>query len=481
MRGVWLIALAALVCVGACAAKPPLAARAVASPSTRPVKLVDEPRDVPLTIMPVAPSRTLPSHLIDRYLADLGSDDWHLREHAQAELSTGGEVVHQRVAEASTRTTDPHIQGQCEAILAAIDSEDAFRPTLVTVHARRSPASDVLLSIAKQGRTQIRPCAADRNNLIHWTTPIDFDAENMPFWAGVWRACAASGITNIYVGTDRQIALGHGGELWMTPYSSYGVAVAAAVDGPFLVVAEGAPRQGSRAEHERRDPYFMLKVYPEPKLRVISRAHLATVDEAIDNAGASMQAAPELEPKLSDPVQDIWNSCSVAWFHVEQYQGRRMAKFRGSVALRVQPHGESAEFADLLGAIGQTKSIRNRSVTVQSVDGVDNSYDVHFVLAGGGWERQWLSPRGITAGLGYDVALLDSSGHYWDCWPTQGGFESGNGTEVDIVFGPQRDADGGDAIKRTPKGPFTLVWEFPAVPKSVNVAFEFSDLPMPHN
>jgi len=292
---------------------------------------------VALPLAGAAGQTTQPNDGISRWLADLGADDWKVRERAEAELVKYGPDAVPALQGIMKASQDPEVQERAQQALREIAG--FMYPAFVTVHLRQTPAKEAFAEIAAAAHVEL-PAADD--DLWSRTRPmpvVTLEADRMPFWEAVAEACRQTHLTlKLDTADFRTVELtpgeiGHPSDkspvLGMTP-----------VPEPLL-------------DGESVNVKFPMMA--EPDVRVLEYPLLWSFEEAVDTAHADHTFDPPT-------VTDAWESGH--WVMALLHMGaspRRLVELRVKAAVVLETSAARlvvADFAKLTTATVMDNGIR---------------------------------------------------------------------------------------------------------------------------
>src|ERR1700722_6317662 len=124
---------------------------------------------------------TQPDEGMSKWLANLGADDWNLRERAESELVKYGPDAAPALRGLIQQSSDPEVQSRAQEALRRIGS--FMYPAFVTVHLHQTPAKEAFLEIAEAAHTVLP--AADDEMWNRSLPTVTIEAEREPFWSVV--------------------------------------------------------------------------------------------------------------------------------------------------------------------------------------------------------------------------------------------------------------------------------------------------------
>jgi hypothetical protein len=272
---------------------------------------------------------------VDRWVAQLASDDWKLRRQATDGLIALGEDALPRLVQLVETTTDNEVRARAQAAIRQIEDDRLTGMTLLTLRLSNVSAAEAFAAVARQARA---PLAVDPPDLLRKITkPVSLTVERRPFWQVMQSLSAqtdveVTGITR----HNRELGLGvtRGGTDWMDK--------PIVLAGPLLIRADRLTRVSTISLKPPRDASeefaISLTVFAEPKLKVLDFSQTVRLDEATDDKGNSL-----LPPQTRTAFPRTWTSSGTSGTGIPAVgmSGRHSttprARGRGSNGCAVRP------------------------------------------------------------------------------------------------------------------------------------------------
>ena len=440
---------------------------------------------LPLVASAAAPSTTQSTTepTIDPATASLvkqlGADDWRQRESAQKQLVAMGQDATPALEQAVKDAPDDETRSRASAALEQIAQNRLIGASVITLHLKDVSPQAIFEAISAQCDTQLEPFTADLWQQKKWANIDQLDIDHQPFWAAMQQVSEVTGVELRQWDSGLRLMFnGAGGTGDMGPRL---------VSGPFLIIAnrvardqsvELSSRSSDHAGSRNNDFSVAFTVFAEPKLRVLRAGLNAHLDEATDDHGNSLVPDEQNEAAnggYSSGVGGMWAFRARLDFP-KTNPGTRIASLKGSIPVSIQTGYETVEIPDVMNARNLTKSAGGVRVLFQEMHRNNGEqYEMNLtILADAGtspevWERIQQSVQSPDFRLRDEqgVALMRTS------YSSSGSQER---MEVRLVF--VKSPWFNTAQRRTGE-PSKLIWKIPTQSREVNVAFEFTDLPMP--
>jgi hypothetical protein len=421
------------------------------------------------------------------------------RERAAARLEALGEAARPALVEA-VESTDLELRARAAAVLDAIEGRALGRATPVTLDFRDVSLTEVLDAVSERTGLGLAlqpwpdPRWGERKVTVVAPEPV-------PFWEAVARIGEAGDVRPDLIGSNRGMPMlgGFGGrprarpltgtEVMLTPDSS-GPPLPSAQSGRFLVVLMALNHRRDRTlpgPHGRpagsvADRFdARLQVLAEPDL-TIGRVGEVEGLEAEDDRGLSLvPAGPVPEPPADGfrPANIVYNtrtaSASIALRHPDR-AGARLRRLRGVLPVTVVGSRSDPVAASLdPEAWGKPAHQGDVSLTVHEVRPVPEAANVRII------ELSLVRPEAQAQPAGFvgpnRMVLAPPAA-------TQGWFEFVDGAGKVVARIAAQPIFGDDSQRRPlrvvePQGRAVSVRYIAPAWGTLNVPFEFRDLPMP--
>ena len=393
---------------------------------------------------------------VEKLLAELGGDSWQARERAQQALSLRGPSISARLLEVLAETRDEEIRTRVQAVLRQIEEQRSTGPSPISLHLQGANPAQVFGEVGRQAYTELRPIPGDLWTSRPWEV-VDVEFNRRPFWevlrdlCGRWGVSLANGNGDGELGISRDYA---GGVMGKAPVS---------ISGPFMVVVGQIRTYRSvdlnQPRNVSRSTSLQLRVYVEPKVRVLQGASIATVLEAVDEKGNSLVVPGARNDGMHSSGTWLWHLH--APLMVQADSGRQLARLKGEARFVVQTHSQRAEIPDVLNARNVSRTAGGRSLAIKEIVQLNGMYIVYVNVQ-----------RESEGTLFYPMSsfrLVDAAGRALRMinQPVP------SGGQIELRF--QGSPSDGEVVGP----PAKLIWEVPLESREVIVPFEFGNLPLP--
>ncbi len=389
-------------------------------------------------------------------LTQLGAADFADRERAQRSLTALGPAALADVEQLAKTSDDPEVRSRAAAVAGAIRQGAKYGQTRVTLHVKNVNPRAAFDALAAAAGATLSYDPADRFQAKE-QQPVSLDADAEPFWSAFLRLCADAG------GELRE--WGDDGRLVLHP-ADPGPAFPASFDGPFAVqarwlqaVSDHTVQLGDGDRRGRTLLTLRLQFYVEPKVFLAGVADRPTVTEATDDRGHS------LIPPGNPDAGRIAARTGITWWRDLQLDPAAAAgaasikTVRGT--FRVEIAAETAALSIANPAAGLTAEAAGLKLTVDRLDAQGTEVGLDLTV---------LHPKGdpTAQDLVEFVGLYDAAGRRLA--RTDLNRDEADGTltarlhyRADPGVGP----------------PAKLLWTLPTAKRTVEIPFEFHDLPLP--
>lgn len=399
---------------------------------------------------------------VPELIAQLGSDDWRVRDEAQARLiGVGPAAVPMLRRAAEAPGVDPEVASR---IRAALHRVERFSPTLVSLDVKGEHPREVFRQLAEQAGVTFTYADLRRPGVL----PVTIRLEGVPFWDAVQRVCRASRTSPGQWGNPHAIHIRG---------DSFPFADRSCVSGPLFVTANGVNRlvDGSLL--------MDLWVYVDPKVEVVRGPFRVRITDVRDEhgrplpqAGAATQVAADGEFALRAPDGADWLWLIKVPFAPIPADARELASVRGTVPLEVRSTAapwtidrpvEQASVGAATGAGPWRMVFRGMA---ELPDGNGWRFDVDLERGERRGQEMLAVQRYLDA---LRVEAFSESGGMYPRGPRElGSAPDGSRFKFSLSFSPPADAPD-PAVP-----PARLVFHLPTEVLKLDVPFEFADMPV---
>jgi len=338
-----------------------------------------------------------------------------------------------------------------------------LRASRVTLKMSGAAPRDALAELNRRVGSNLRPLPAMLWSSRTWS-PIDVDLENVSFWTALRTICSASGLTLQRGGADELFVRQGTARLWTDfPAVEYG---------PFLIVAEVVQRMDqvdlSDPDNVQRSCLISMRVFSEPRVRVLRGGTHAVVDEAVDDRGQRVAMEAPAGMGATEPIRP-WSGMVRVQLVPPSQAGGQLAVLKGHVNLVVQTASQVVEIPlQWQGTATLTPQVTHTAgglrLTLREVRRNGETYTaamrVEKVAAGA---LDWMDED-----LTYMVRMVDAQERPLS---RRGGIP--RASDMSVTFGREDYGDAEGAAEAT-----KLVWEVPTEVQQVRVPFQFSQIPI---
>jgi len=234
----------------------------------------------PATPPPVVASKIDP--VVSQLIADLGSEDYRVREKAGRELAVLGERALPGMKSALLATDSPEVQRRLAVLVRKMEIDRLISPKRITLTVKQKTVKETLDEISKQSGYKIEYGGANGAEQRH-----DFEFENAPFWVAIDKVAAASGCVVFAESDDETIRVYNQDSI--NPYVAY--------SGPFRFLATNihsnksvqlsgiSRRGGGNNRYENMSLQFQIQSEPKNPMLGVTQAEIIS---AIDENGLSL-------------------------------------------------------------------------------------------------------------------------------------------------------------------------------------------------
>jgi hypothetical protein len=444
---------------------------------------------LPLTALAADPAASAPApDEIGSLIHDLASDTYQTREAATEKLISLGEPALPRLQKLLPLTTDGETRNRIQSAIDQILESAAAGPTLLTLDVKDADARTVFAELSKQAHAEIRVASDLLDNLPR----VTFRCDREPFWPALKRLCAPlqlapESINLLGVGAfgrrpsatgqsaDHALTLVKAGDAWDKTPTTF--------DGPFMICVQRVTRTGVVLPATGQNVHNVMVecvVHAEPKLTVVGRSPVARVtvpDPANPVPGGAPAPAFFRGPFASRgtyynpsgaPVWSLLVPVSVA-----RDAADKLPQLKATTSARVLVRSDSWELPDIARAAPRSWTAAGRTFTVTAVRRQDDRVELTATAT----RRPDRTPNDPDDNSVFNaLELLDPGGRAL-------AIRSRSPQPTDdprrLAYGLTFDATPEGAPLLPANTPLRLRWRLPLEAKDVEMAIEFTDLPLP--
>ena len=339
--------------------------------------------------------------------------------------------------------------------------------TLVTVHQKAAPPTDVFADLGKQAGVRFSAWPEGLWDRLA-VKSLTLDADRQPFWVVALRAAEACGLSIRRVpASDGQAqvelhALRRGEAPPLT-----------SVSGPLVVMAElTRPEHKDDLGNANAGLLLSLRVYADPSLKNFRFMDVPALEEATDEQGNSLLPSKPDKSTLP-PSSELVSLHEVPLaYPVAGQPGKRIATLRGSMALLLSKDSEDVVINPAIKSV-QARQVGKFTYSYQGLEKDAQGYELKLNVKGPADEMS-VPVRDLMVSQ-QSILPTDAAGNRYRIGSIATTYSSKNivgvGNAVYSVRLQPVKADAGDIS--------TITWRLPKQISTQEVHFEFHDLPMP--
>lgn len=370
----------------------------------------------------------------------------------------------------------------------ALSPEQAIKlfggQTLITLHLKDATPLEFYTELWRQA--SLPPLNTKQMTFWRDRPLISISVKNKPFWSVVQRVAVDYGIS---VGTIEEGRI----EPWQATGETVGAFVS---NGPFLFTINNISHSTLRSMNVYPDKKQLMvdnrlllgiNIYTDPKLPLLREGTTITVTQAVNDKGVSLLA--------QSPLQDKVNTYEKFTSHVriplmpQSIDGGMITKLKGSIRTVIATKSAMWEINDLANVGDAERGVKPKLLvssmplndvayyTLKEVKTIDRGYsfDLTFLRS-----HTLLDTWAMGLAMFADVTVLDDKGIEL----TRMGGSSTYGFDASDPLNEklQRGTSHYKFLrtdKNSPEGPVKLIWKYPVEFRTVEVPFEFTNLPLP--
>gem|GEM_PF-4880517 len=356
--------------------------------------------------------------------------------------------------------------------------------TLITLHLKDATPLEFYSEVWRQ--TSLPPFNTRRMAFWRDRPLISISVTNKPFWLVIQQVAIDYGIS---VGTIEDGRI----EPWQSAWGTIGASVS---NGPFLFTINNISHSTLRSVNIYSDRKQLMtdnrlllgiNIYTDPKIPLLREATTITVTEAVNDKGVSLLPHSPLQDKVNTYEKYI------SHFRIplapQPIDGGTVTELKGSIRTVIATKNSTWEINDLAHAGDVERGVEPKQLmnstplndvayyTLRGVKTIDRGYsfDLAFLRS-----RTLLDTWAMGLAMFADVTVVDDKGIEL----TRIGGSSTFGFDANDPLNEklQRGTSHYKFLrtdKNSPDGPVKLIWKYPVEMHTVDVPFEFKDLPLP--
>ena len=246
---------------------------------------------------PTPSRRSLTAPKAQLLIDQLDSKDYRDREKASKELAAEGDRALPYLKAALPKIESPEAQRRVEVLIHRLNSERVFRPSLVTVDCKNTPAKTVLKDLCKQAGYEYI-----HNGNGNPDKKITAKLTGVPFWEAMEAVGDSAGLTVVPQDDEKKSISAYTNDTY-SPHHF--------VNGPFKFTATNInssrgiqlanlPKRGQPTSPEYIG--MSVQILAEPKLPIVGIGQV-TLLKANDDTGASL--LPPNNPEINEELRSV--------------------------------------------------------------------------------------------------------------------------------------------------------------------------------
>ncbi len=438
-----LIAMAAAATAAPCLAQMP-SARQPDRAAHEPVALAIFPGSVITVVSAGDPA-------MDRLLRGLASDSWQERIRAEDELVAYGSRIIPRLGETLAATKDPEVRQRLLSAVSRIEENAVTGPSSISLHLEQVSAAEAFSELAAQADFAIPPGLSDMLT-SRATGDISIDVDRVSYWAALSELVNQTGLEPVIEGKDVKFLS-----------ATYSPDQPVVVHGPFKITIDQVTRQhstllGRPARDPNRSISIRMRIFAEPKLRVLSGLSDGGVDTILDTQGNDLTVGL---PRGGNVARSTNGSVFPVNLNVsyDPAATTALARVSGVARMTIVSRFDTSR-ADLTDTGAQEIRVGSGSLTVLGVS-----------EAGGGHELRLTYTRipgaDTTVLESADFQIVDAEGNTMQRRQTR---SNTNGQMTEVVW---------RLTSPTGAAPRELTCRFPSQTRDVAIPWSFENLRLP--
>lgn len=421
------------------------------------------------------------------------------REQAELELFSlvlSNPGLESWIAGVADQNPSPEVRARAGNVAAKLEEHRLLGATLVTMSVKDVHPRELLAELSRQSGVPLRYWPDDP-----WEQggasggKVSLEITNLPFWEAVQRAWEVTGMSPVEHQTAAPGSLvlsPHGESLGVAPtqhHGAFAIQLRRVYRHQTAHVELGVGPDGKIAGNVNNDSNLQMemRLLVEPKIRLTGSVSQPILDEAVDENGKSLMLTQD--PRFGGGRG--WTNSSSAWSVQSSMmldakaaaRSRTIARLKGRVEVEIATAHDALDvkMEDLVDIRrlreGEKRDLAKRyemgSYTIELIS-VEKSADhalqfemsISWAQTGEDQQNGWIRAQALMNSL----RLEDASGR---AWASGGG---GNGWDGTVMRGTRTFHRSGEADAGSPA---RLVLEVPTRVMTINIPFEFTDIPLP--
>ncbi|MGF1635050.1 MAG: hypothetical protein ACFCVE_14450 [Phycisphaerae bacterium] len=426
--------------------------------------MVDTPKvDTPMVDAPGPTAAASEGVAVDALLADLAAADWPRREAAQAALVDRGEPVLPALKQALSTVTDLESRSRIEAAIRQIDENARVGASRITLVYEDEPAKNVYDALLAQARAQEVKAADD---IWKDAGTVSIELRDVNFFQAAEALHEITGLALVERGQGLQILRQRQFDSFDSAFTVY--------SGPFAIRPRNIHRSANITfdHNNQQNKNFSINVMVanEPKIEISRGQHVVFLETVLDNNGNDLVGGSR--------EQRVYNSGrSAMQFGMElrspENLGTHIATMKGRLEIEVETSHAELKIDDLSKAVGKQFTVDRASIEIVSLKTPEkDNVELYLTMRNLGMtQQQWQQVRNT---LSSELRLESADGQPFNLRSFNFDRHGNDEMSFTISYRPSNPANDDATVE-----PGRLNWRVPTGTTTLDVPFEFADLPIP--
>lgn len=412
---------------------------------------------------------------LDQLIPELGAPDFTLRQAAAHEIGKLGGDSLPALRHHLSQEPDTEIHARLTTLIQQIETQDALKPTLVTLDVDHLPLRETIAELSRQSGFPIDMSPDNDSGGLKQYPPVTLHVVKQPLLKVLQQIAEQSPIEPLRAGDNNGgMSILLGSHLPPRIYATDTCLVTL-----YAIYHSSDIKLTDEPGTEQINKYFYLtfKIYADPKLQIVEEPFETHLTTAIDNQGNNLLPTSKTNQSFTrKPPTGHHIFASTANLSYPVHPGTLIKKLRGEIHVVAQTQSSSVQFENL-NQPNQIQNMNGVKITLETFKTQTPNYwtaKLHFRRDGISPENfQKLFPTNSASSL--QLKLLDNNHGLITVSKIISGVGQAN-TEYAYEYGFYRHSENPQKARFTPS---TLRISYTTKQEDLTIPFEFKDIPMP--
>lgn len=332
--------------------------------------------DIPAT-QPTTEPTTAPTPRVIALVNDLTSDQFSVRQKAQADLQQMGPAVVPQLRELLSGPISIEARTRIEAAIKRIGEVREFGPSVITIHCTDAPLEGVMEDFAHQAGADLGVHRAEIRGYLQ-SHKITLNLDHADFWTALQAVEDASGLHR-RPDTDGELILDNNPGFWG---GQMGDLSFAKIVGPCLIVPMNVSSNMQYNANYTYNLSLQLSVMVEPKLHIVGSFQPNWLRECVDEKGQSLVRPEPNQGFFYNNGPQQWIKTINANLTPAADMGMKIARLKGELDFEVQTKSEVIIIDNIQSAHNVSRHVAGNTFTVQQFHSEGTQYVLDLQVAG---------------------------------------------------------------------------------------------------